>query len=249
MMHKTLSDKKHTPGRFKNTPDRIAALPRDERGFPIPWFAAEIDGKPDIRVADTHKMARAIKERRCWVCGERLGVHMAFVIGPMCGINRVISDPPSHRACAEFSVMNCPFLSRPLAKRTSDEIRDKGIVHDAAGFGLKRNPGAVGIWVTKSYRVFRPNAGNAGILFSLGDPEKVTWYASGRAATREEVEHSIATGLPSLQELAGQQDREEPGAGAMAALDALIKRFMDKVLPMTFEAASASSEPVRAVRG
>ena len=36
-------------------PSRIAALPVDERGYPVPWFVAWIDGKPEFRCADPAK--------------------------------------------------------------------------------------------------------------------------------------------------------------------------------------------------
>src|SRR5437764_29347 len=94
-------------------PSRLKLLPVDERGFPVPWFVAWIDGKPDFRVVDQRKMAIAVSEKRCWVCGDFLGRYMAFVIGPMCAVNRVSSEPPSHRECAEFSVRACPFLTKP----------------------------------------------------------------------------------------------------------------------------------------
>lgn len=107
-------------------PDRIKRLPVDHRDFPVPWFVQWFDdGKPsdfgigtaDFRVIDARKIGVAIRERRCWVCGDRLGVHLAFLIGPMCAVNRVISEPPSHRECAEFSAQTCPFLSRPRMRR------------------------------------------------------------------------------------------------------------------------------------
>ena len=106
--------------RAVSMPPRIRRLPVSPAGFPVPWFiqwfdggkpCAPGDGVPDFRVFDAGKLRLAIKARRCWVCGGQLGVHLAFVIGPMCSINRVISEPPSHRECAVFSATACPFLS------------------------------------------------------------------------------------------------------------------------------------------
>lgn len=191
---------------FADMPARVAHLPRSKLGFPIPYFAEEVNGERDFRVVSAVKMAHAVRNDLCWVCGEKLGKFKAFVIGPMCGINRTISDPPSHRDCAIFSAKNCPFLSRPLAKRRADGLPEDA--RDAAGFGLKRNPGAVGVWITKNYRPFRPQGGKSGILFNIGEPEEVLWFANGRQATREEVQHSVDTGLPLLWELA-ELDGEE----------------------------------------
>ena len=61
-----------------------------------------------------------MREKRCWVCGDPLGVHLTFPIGPMCALNRTISEPPSHHECASWSARNCPFLSRPHMVRRED---------------------------------------------------------------------------------------------------------------------------------
>lgn len=91
--------------------DKIARLPI-ARGFPIPWFVARLkDGTAEFRAADSLKMEKALSQRRCWVCGDTLGYEMTFVIGPMCAINRVSSEPPSHYECARWSARNCPFLN------------------------------------------------------------------------------------------------------------------------------------------
>lgn len=203
---------------FADMPSRVASLPRSPLGFPIPYFAEEVNGERDFRVVSSVKMAHAVRNDLCWVCGGKLGKFKAFVIGPMCGINRTISDPPSHRDCAIFSAKNCPFLSRPLAKRRTDSLPEDG--QDAAGFGLKRNPGAVGVWITRSYRPFKAFAGKIGVLFRMGDPEEILWFVEGREATREEVQHSIDTGLPLLWQLA-----EMDGSEAKIELQQSIDRF------------------------
>jgi hypothetical protein len=149
---------------------------------------------------DSQRFALALRHPHCWVCGELMGVHRVFTIGPMCAINRVISEPPSHRECAEFSVKACPFLSRPRMRRNEHDMPADG--QPAPGFHLDRNPGAVCLWETRTYKPFRTTAGEQGILFRLGDPVRVDWYANGRPATRAEVLASIDTGYPALEEIA-----------------------------------------------
>ena len=222
-------------------PARIAKLPRDHRGFPVPWFVAYFDEErgercepyPDFRVIDTPKIGRAVRERRCWVCGEPLGIHKAFVIGPMCAINRVISEPPSHRECAEYAARACPFLARPRMRRNETDL--PGPVEQAAGFVLKRNPGAVAVWITRTFKPFRPHAGNAGVLFQIGAPETVLWFAHGRAATRAEVLASIDSGYPSLLELA-----QAEGGEAVAALERQRLAVMPLLPPQEVVAISIS---------
>lgn len=200
-------------------PPRIARLPLDERGFPVPWFVAYIDGKPDFRVVRENGIALAHKHKTCWLCGEPLGRYGAFVIGPMCGINRTISEPPSHRDCAEYAVRACPFLTRPLAVRNERGVES---FTPAAGHGIRRNPGVTCLWVTREWRPFR--AGN-GVLFTFGDPTHIEFVREGRTATRAEIEHSIETGIPYLQELADAE-----GQPAVAALKRMRAKF-EKYLP------------------
>jgi hypothetical protein len=193
-----------------NMPRRIQTLTRDHRGFPVPWFVQFFDkgepceyghGEPDFRVADMRKLAKAIGQNRCWVCGEVMSHrHRVLVIGPMCVVNKVTSEPPNHRDCAEWSVRACPFLSRPRMRRNEKDLPEQG--KDPAGFHIDRNPGVVCLYETNSIKPFRPQQGGSGILFRLGDPVRVDWYAEGRTATRAEVEESIRTGFPFLERMA-----------------------------------------------
>ena len=178
-------------------PVRMQHLPVDERGYVVPWFVDWLDGKPEFRAMDPNKFVRAIKQRRCWVCGERLGVNMCFVAGPMCGINRTSSEPPSHLECARWSARNCPFLANPRMVRREDEVSLDG---NAAGLMIKRNPGVAMLWITRSYEVFDDQKG--GKLIQMGTPEDVEWWCEGRAATRGEVVQSIEEGLPNLEAMA-----------------------------------------------
>lgn len=200
-------------------PSRMRALRLDERGYPVPWFVAWIDGKPDFRVSDARRVIEAVKFRRCWLCGDGLGRHLAFVIGPMCSVNRVSSEPPSHLDCALFAVQACPFLTRPRAHR-----RAAGLPEDAApgaGLGIMRNPGVALVWITRSYRPFRAPApdGRTGWLFEVGPPDEVRWFCEGRPATRAEIEASIESGLAFLEEEARAE-----GPRAVQALELPVAR-------------------------
>jgi hypothetical protein len=199
-------------------PDQIERLPRTEEGWPVPWFVQWFrdenepgppgEGYPDFRVIDSQKLISTIRSPapRCWVCGQTLGKHRVFTIGPMCSINRIISEPPSHRVCAEFSVKACPFLSQPRMRRNTKDLPEGGSV---AGVHIERNPGVTALWETLDYRAkFVDN----GFLFNIGEPTRVDWWTRGRAATLEEVLEAIGTGYPQLAELAraeGQRAVEE----------------------------------------
>lgn len=202
-------------------PSRLQARPLDHRGYPVPWFVAWIDGKPDFRVMDGAKLPIAVKQRKCWICGEPLGRFMTFLIGPMCAINRTISEPPSHHECVTWSAIVCPFLTLPKAGRRENNLPEGAC--EAAGVGLKRNPGVVCVWTTRSYKPF--SDGKGGVLFRLGDPEEIEWYAEGRTATRAEILASIESGLPLLREVA-----EQEGPEAVFALGQYVARGM-QLLP------------------
>jgi hypothetical protein len=201
-------------------PARMKKLPVDARGYPVPWFVEwfHANGQPfekpdlpiregdypDFRVMDARKMRLAHLAHRCWVCGEPLGQFKAFVIGPMCAINRTSGEPPSHRDCAIFSARGCPFLSKPSVDRRENNLPlpDTIRVHPAM---LDRNPGVAMVWLTKSYRV---RMGEGGPLFRIGEPIEVLFFAQGRTATRAEIMHSIDAGMPFLEEAATKEGGE-----------------------------------------
>lgn len=197
-------------------PDRIKRLPVDARGFPVPWFVEWFhkDGTlydrpdlphaegdyPDFRIVDARKLLIAYTQKRCWICGGPLGRWFAFTVGPMCAINRISSELPSHRDCARFAARACPFLTKPAVERRETNLPEG--VRDAAGVHLHRNAGVTLVWVTNSYRaepVDRED-GNEGVLFHMGEPHELEWYCEGRQATRDEIMTSIHTGLPFLRE-------------------------------------------------
>lgn len=204
-------------------------LPIDDRGYPVPFFVAWIDGKPDFRVADGRSLSRCVKEKICWLCGQPLGRNLAWVIGPMCAINRVSSEPPQHLECADFAARACPFLARPKAKRREANLPTEDI-SEAAGEGLRRNPGVALVWVARGFRIIRVDGsapGTAkGILFQVGDPIEMRWYAEGRVATAAEVHSSIYSGLPLLLKTAQAEGSE--AEYALAAKVAIAAALMPK---------------------
>lgn len=187
-------------------PPSIARLPTD-RGYPVPWFVAWIDGRPEFRVADAAKIALAVRDRLCWVCGGPLSHRVAYLIGPMCVVNRVSAEPPSHPGCAEYSVRACPFLSRPAMVRREGGLPEEG---ESPGVMIRRNPGVTCLWTTRAPGA-TPFRDGPGLLFRLWTPTALSWWCEGRTATRAEVLASVESGLPSLL---GMAEAEGPGAEA-----------------------------------
>jgi hypothetical protein len=201
-------------------PKRIAKLPVDERGYPIPFFVGYDDrGLPDFRMMDAHKLSRAIKDRLCWICGQPLGHYLAFCIGPMCALNRNNAEPPMHKECAEFSVQACPFLLNPDQKRNPRKVH--GEWREPAGEMIKRNPGVALIWITDHYDVYIDHRTN-GPLFRLGEALEVSYWREGRPAHRHEIVESIESGLPILMEMA-QTEGHKAVEALLKARDAVYK--------------------------
>jgi hypothetical protein len=207
-------------------PTRIQRLPKDERGYPVPSFVewlkdgrsarGEPGAKPDFRYADFEFRLRAFKTGLCWLCGDKLGQHRVYVIGPMCVINRTTMEPACHRDCAEFAAKACPFLVKPRQKRN-----EKGIDPEAHfdGVGLTRNPGCVALYETREAKAFAD--GDGGWLIQLGPPDRVDWWAEGRKATRAEIQASIDGGYPLLLGPAMDEGQEAVDELARLTADAI----------------------------
>jgi hypothetical protein len=213
-------------------PARIARLRRDARGYPVPYFVqwmkdgrpvARGVGEPDFRIADEAFRRRAFSKRQCWVCGEpiELGRGRTYVIGPMCVVNRVTSEPACHRSCAEWSARACPFLTRPRMRRLPSADIPEAL--SPGGEMIERNPGCVCLYETREAKAFADGAG--GWLIRLGPPARVDWLAEGRIATRAEIEASIGSGYPLLMDMARKEGDE-----AVRELERL-RRDAERLLP------------------
>lgn len=185
-------------------PRNMLHLAKDQAGRPVPWFVAVINGVPDPRVGDGEKFVQAVRFKRCWVCGGTLGRYVAFVIGPMCVVNRITAEPGSHLECAIYSARACPFLSTPNMRR-----RERGITPGENGFAtpagqmIARNPGVTAVWVTTRWHLTDTPTGP---LICLGDPSQVLWFAKGQQATGEQARAALESGLHLLEDACDQDD-------------------------------------------
>lgn len=195
-------------------PPNIAALPIDERGYPVPYFVQWMDevgnptkrgsGKPDFRVADSRKVYECIMHGKCWVCGQNIGRKATFVVGPMCVINRGTSEPPSHYACAIWSMKACPFLLNPSARRRDVNLPD-GVINPPGEFN-PRNPGVMAAYTS---RTWLPKPVSNGIMLGIGEPENVEWWTQGRMATKDEAANALEEGYKVLQSVCNDEEEAE----------------------------------------
>jgi hypothetical protein len=199
-----------TDSRFPDAPDRVARLPVDRRGFPIPWFVAWFDGEPDFRVTDGQKLGQAWASDLCWICGGGLGAYRAWVIGPICVVEGACPEPPAHLDCGQFAARCCPFLANPLMRRND---RRAPQLQKPGGIMVAQNSEATALWVTRG-RGAQPFRAAEGVLFRLNPPERIEWYSNGRLALAHEVSAALDAGLPILRGSAN-----DAGPAAVADLE------------------------------
>ena len=197
-------------------PDKMRKRPLDGRGYPVPWFVAWIDGKPDFRVMDPNKWQLGMDKRRCWLCGNGLARFGTFVAGLMCIVTHTSAEPPAHIECAKFAVKGCPFLSIPTAQYR--EAKRPANVHVNEG-AIMDNPEVVALWTTDSW-VPAYSMGPDGVsrLVKFGEPRTVSYWTQGRPATGAEVVATFWRRLPILQRQA-----EQDGGSAPAQLAAMVE--------------------------
>lgn len=163
-------------------PAAVAALPRDERGYPVPFFTGYIDGNPDLRTSDQRKVRMCAQGRLCGVCGTALGYWIAFVTGPVGCENRYTSEPPLHPECARYSLQACPHLSSERAKATADG-KIPGTVSPVGG--IKGRPDKLGLYLCRTYETVRASATTIG--FRLAPAHSIEWWRHGRPVETEEA--------------------------------------------------------------
>lgn len=199
-------------------PARIVSLPRDHRGFPVPWFVDWINGRPYFPAVSPQKLVQAVKQQRCWVCGQKLGRWVTFAVGPMCVVNRISAEPPSHDECARYAAQVCPFLANPRMGRVPVSKAPMPVT-DPGGIMVEANPGAVALWSCRDYRPFYPPGG--GVLIKMGDPVGgVTWWANGAEADPDTVQARFDEGCARLRRSALELD----GPDALPFLEEQIVR-------------------------
>lgn len=169
-------------------PARIAARPRDERGYPVPAITPWPDGSPAFAQQGSFRTMICLAERRCTICGTKMRP------GP---VYRVVSDDlvdnialaldagkrymnlapafegPGHLICMLYSAIVCPYLASPGARRQSPTT--------VAGEHIPRGDprGTEGAVVGfDSYR-WQIRAGADGIEIFFGQPVDMLSYANG----------------------------------------------------------------------
>jgi hypothetical protein len=92
----------------------MRALQKDRRGYPVPFVVLrDVDGKPHFTINDSRRTLRTISERRCAICGGRLGRLLWFVGGPRSAFHEHggYTDTTLHHECMAYAMQVCPYLA------------------------------------------------------------------------------------------------------------------------------------------
>lgn len=112
-------------------PERMAHLPRDERGYPVPFVVyRDKAGTPHFTINDANRTDAVIRADRCPICNQTLFRGRWFVGGPASAFHPdgAYLDPPMHYECAEYALRVCPYLAAPrYAKRIDSRTVPQGL--------------------------------------------------------------------------------------------------------------------------
>lgn len=107
-------------------PPRLAARPRDQRGFVVPWIVLrDKAGEPQFAINDERLRQIAFAGDRCHICGEPLLRGRWFVGGPASALHSrgAFADGGMHDECAHYALAVCPWLAAPKYARRIDDKR------------------------------------------------------------------------------------------------------------------------------
>jgi hypothetical protein len=171
-------------------PAAVAARPRDARGYPVLAITPWSNGTPDFAVTSTARILVCAVERRCSICGTRMGkgpvwrVVAAEEAATIAGVLNVgdayansehTVEPPGHHACMLYAAMVCPYLARPTGRRGNDVSLPSAAFHRGEAHGsVDGLTGAVTAFDTYEFTVveavhFRFTGLRAFLPYALGD--------------------------------------------------------------------------------
>lgn len=111
---------------WKNVPipERMQHLPRDRRGYPIPFIVfRDRDDRPHFTINDQGKSLHCLKHDLCPISGTPLNRFRWFVGGPLSAFHEqgAYLDLPMHKECMEYALQVCPYLAAPHYGKRIDE--------------------------------------------------------------------------------------------------------------------------------
>jgi hypothetical protein len=187
-------------------PAGVAKLPRDPRGYPI-FFSVQSDTErpSNHKILNPKRRIICASERRCNVCGEKLGYWLAFLGGPMCVDQRAFADAPMHPECAEYSLRVCPFLATDL-QYSDPEIMRRAYSTTEDKYASRVKPKYVVLYLTRGYEYRFLSADGSMMTFRPAAPKHVVYWRAGEAlpGVPEDLQEVLAKGRAAAKEMAAR---------------------------------------------
>jgi hypothetical protein len=102
-------------------PERIAQLPRDARGYPIPYVVQrDQTGQPLFIVNNRDLANHCVRRKLCSICGEKMVKELWFVGGPQSAFHPhgAYYDSAMHHDCLQYALRVCPYMA--MSKQAAD---------------------------------------------------------------------------------------------------------------------------------
>jgi hypothetical protein len=110
-------------------PPKMRLLPRDRRGYPIPFIVQrDLTGRAFFVINDSEVVSKAARQKLCGVCGQKLERDIWLVGGPGGAFHEAgaFIDGPMHKACATYALRVCPYIAGRYSKRVDEALAKHG---------------------------------------------------------------------------------------------------------------------------
>ena len=187
-------------------PERMAHLPKDERGLPIPYTVwVDTDGKAHFSINDSTKQLECGVHDLCGLCGFRNDEMRWFIGGPISAFHRHGSyiDGPMHDECLHFALKVCPYLAlRNYNGRIDDRNVDPNKMGQTTHFVdptvIPERPEVfVAVCTERSGQEshYIREEGSVGVRYRVKAGAKVEFWKHGEMLDNEEGEKIAKRGL------------------------------------------------------
>lgn len=173
-------------------------------GFYVPYFVtwykdrrqvheSVAGAEPSFPTIDKTREALCRRRRYCWICGRQMGTFKCFVMGPLAALQRISSEPPSHRECAVYAVQVCPFMIGGYDMVDApDTINDDQQVFEEMS---TKNEQLNVIWVCHDYTLQPADPSRGLFIYQMGQPSDVLLYHRGRPATLAQAVERVTNAI------------------------------------------------------
>jgi hypothetical protein len=176
-------------------PKPMRTLPRDPRGYPIPYIVlVDASKQAQFTINDVRKVSVCIKRRLCAICGKRMDVaDMWFAGGSRCFLHPLgaFIDPPMHMECGTYAMEVCPFLAarrytgRIDAAKLDPADLPEGMSLVDVPYMNPRLPALFGFGCARAIGYHRKPDGSG--IFVVNDWRYVEWWKAGERVNAPET--------------------------------------------------------------